>query len=49
MFYSLLSPPAGLESMFGALFSGLLENIIIRRWSALVWLMGVMLIYSLTD
>jgi hypothetical protein len=46
MFYGLFAPQAALESMFGAAFSGQLESIVIRSWSALVGLMGVILIYG---
>ena len=46
MFYGLFAPQAALESMFGATFAGPLESLVIRSWSALVGLMGVMLIYG---
>lgn len=46
MFYGLFAPQAALESMFGASFNGTLENIIIRSWSALVGLIGTILIYG---
>ena len=46
MFYGLFAPQAALESMFGVSFNGTLENIVIRSWSALVGLMGVILIYG---
>ncbi len=46
MFYGVFAPQAALESMFGVSFSGTLENIIIRSWSALVGLIGVRLIYG---
>lgn len=46
MFYGLFAPQAALESMFGASFAGGLESIIIRSWSALVGLIGLMLIYG---
>ena len=46
MFYGLFSPQAALESMFGTTFSGQLESLVIRSWSALVGLMGVILIYG---
>jgi hypothetical protein len=42
----LFAPQAALESMFGASFNGTLENIVIRSWSALVGLMGAILIYG---
>ena len=46
MFYGLFAPQTALESMFGASFNGTLENIIIRSWSALVGLIGTILIYG---
>ncbi|HZX16361.1 MAG TPA: hypothetical protein VFF22_05795 [Pseudomonas sp.] len=46
MFYGLFAPQAALESMFGASFTGQLASIVIRSWSALVGLMGVILIYG---
>jgi hypothetical protein len=46
MFYGLFAPQASLELMFGASFNGTLENIIIRSWSALVGLIGAILIYG---
>jgi hypothetical protein len=44
--YGLFAPQAALESMFGASFNGTLENIVIRSWSALVGLIGAILIYG---
>lgn len=46
MFYGLFSPQAILESMYGTSFDGNLEFIIVRSWSALIGLIGVMLIYG---
>jgi len=46
MFYGLFAPQAALQSMFGASFNGQLEALVIRSWSALVGLIGVMLIYG---
>ncbi|WP_339409612.1 hypothetical protein [Pseudomonas sp. EA_35y_Pfl2_R5] len=46
MFYGLFAPQAALESMFGASFTGQLESMVVRSWSALVGLMGVILIYG---
>jgi hypothetical protein len=46
MFYGLIAPQAALESMFGASFSGTLESIIVRSWSALIGLIGIVLIYG---
>jgi hypothetical protein len=46
MFYGLFAPTAVLESIFWASFNGTLENIIVRSWSGLVGLIGVILIYG---
>jgi hypothetical protein len=46
MFYGLFAPEAALESMFGTSFNGTLENIVMRSWSALVGLIGGILIYG---
>jgi len=46
MFYGVFAPQAALKSMFGVSFSGTLENIVIRSWSALVGLIGAILIYG---
>ena len=46
MFYGLFAPQAALESMFGASFGGPLETLLIRSWSSLVGLIGVILIYG---
>ena len=46
MFYGLFAPQTALESMFGASFDGTLETMVVRSWSALVGLMGAMLIYG---
>lgn len=46
MFYGVFAPQAALELMFGVSFNGELENIVIRSWSALVGIMGAILIYS---
>lgn len=46
MFYGLVAPQAALESMFGASFDGGLQLIIVRSWSALVGLIGLILIYG---
>jgi peptidoglycan/LPS O-acetylase OafA/YrhL len=46
MFYGLFAPQAALQSMFGSSFNGELESLIIRSWSALVGLMGLMLIFG---
>lgn len=44
--YGLFAPQAALESMFGASFSGPLETLVIRSWSSLVGLIGLVLIYG---
>lgn len=44
MFYGVVAPQAALESMFGTSFDGQLESIIIRSWSALVGLIGMVMI-----
>jgi hypothetical protein len=46
MFYGVFAPQPALESMFGASFNGELESIVVRSWSALVGLMGVVLLYG---
>lgn len=46
MLYGLFAPQAGLELMFGASFTGTLETIVIRSWSALIGLIGAVLIYG---
>jgi hypothetical protein len=46
IFYGLFAPQAALASMFGVSFNGTLENIVIRSWSALVGLVGAILIYG---
>ena len=46
MFYGLFAPQAALESMFGLSFNGTLENIVTRSWSALIGLIGAILIYG---
>jgi hypothetical protein len=45
-FYGLFAPQAAVESMFGASFGGPLETLIIRSWSSLVGLIGLVLIYG---
>ncbi len=46
MFYGLFAPQAALVSMFGTSFDGELQSIIVRSWSALIGLIGIMLIYG---
>jgi hypothetical protein len=45
-FYGLFAPQALLESMFGISFGGTLETLIIRSWSSLVGLIGIILIFG---
>ena len=45
-FYGLFAPQSVLESMFGSSFNGGLESILIRSWSALVGLIGAVLIFG---
>ena len=45
-FYGLFAPQSVLESMFGASFNGNLESILIRSWSALVGIIGAVLIFG---
>lgn len=46
MFIGLFSPSASLQSNFGENLVTGPENIVVRGWSALIGLMGVMLIYG---
>ncbi len=46
MFFGLFAPQAALEWMFGASFNGQLEALVVRSWSGLVGLIGVLLIYG---
>jgi len=46
MFYGLFAPQEALESMFGTSFDGTLESIVVRSWSALIGLIGIVLIYG---
>jgi hypothetical protein len=46
MFFGLFAPEAALQSMFGVAFNGTLEVIVVRSWSALIGLMGVVLMYG---
>jgi hypothetical protein len=45
-FYGLFAPQAAIESMFGTSFGGSLETLIIRSWSSLVGVIGLILIYG---
>lgn len=46
MFYGLVAPQALLASTFGATFADPLALMVTRSWSALVGLMGLVLIYG---
>ena len=46
MFLGLFAPQMILESMFAVSFSGTLETLIIRSWSALIGIIGLILIYG---
>jgi len=46
MFLGLISPEASLKSNFGVSLEGSATGILVRNWSALIGLMGIMLIYG---
>lgn len=46
MFLGLVAPQSSLQSNFGESMRGPLSEIIVRNWSALIGLMGIMLIYG---
>ena len=46
MFVGLFSPESSLKSNFGEKLESGPENIIVRNWSALIGLMGIVLIYG---
>lgn len=46
MAYAAIAPQAALFSTFGEALEGPLAEIIVRNWSALITLMGAMLIYG---
>jgi len=46
MFLGLFSPESSLKSNFGENLEAGHENIIVRNWSALIGLMGIVLIYG---
>ncbi|MDZ4705594.1 MAG: hypothetical protein SH848_16835 [Saprospiraceae bacterium] len=46
MFLGLISPQAQMMSNFGTSIEGPLAEIIVRNWSALIGLTGIMLIYG---
>jgi len=46
MFLGLFLPQSSLQSNFGETMQGPVSEIIVRNWSALIGLMGIMLIYG---
>lgn len=46
MFYGIFAPQFALESMFGLAFAGPLETLVIRSWSAMIGIMGAVLIFG---
>ena len=47
MFYAAIAPQAALQSIFGtSLESGILAEIIVRNWGAMITIMGAILIYG---
>ncbi|MGH1372128.1 MAG: hypothetical protein ACRBBW_08845 [Cellvibrionaceae bacterium] len=46
MFYGVFAPQLALESMFGVSFDGELEHLVVRSWSALIGLIGGVLVYG---
>lgn len=46
MFLGLIAPQSQMTSNFGTSMEGPLAEIIVRNWSALIGLMGIMLIYG---
>ena len=46
MFFGLISPQSQLISIFGTPLEGPLAEVIVRNWSALIGLIGIMLIYG---
>ncbi len=46
MFLGLFAPQSSLQSNFGEAMHGPLSEILVRNWSALIGLMGVMLVYG---
>ena len=46
MFLGLFSPQSALQSNFGESMPGGASEIVVRNWSALIGLMGIMLIYG---
>lgn len=46
MFLGLVAPQSSLQSNFGESMQGPLSEILVRNWSALIGLIGIMLIYG---
>ena len=46
MIYAFIAPQAALTSTFGAALEGPVANVVVRNWSALITLVGAMLIYG---
>lgn len=46
MIYAAIAPQAALQSTFGEMLQGVLAEIIVRNWGALITLVGAMLIYG---
>ena len=46
MVYGLLAPQAALRSTFGETLDGPLAEVVVRNWSALIAIIGAMLIYG---
>lgn len=46
MLYAAVAPQAALASMFGATLEGPIAEIVVRKWGALIALVGAMLIYG---
>ena len=46
MFYAVIAPQESLRSMFGISLNGMLSELIVRNWGAMITLMGAILIYG---
>jgi hypothetical protein len=46
MFYVVIAPQEALQSMFGTSLNGMLSELIVRNWGAMITLMGAILIYG---
>ena len=46
MVYAAIAPQAMLQSTFGETIEGPLADLVVRNWGALIFLVGVMLIYG---